>query len=312
MTNNSPVCGIFCSDLHFSEKPPVARSAEANWMNVQQGYVQQLRALQLAHNAPIFIAGDVFEKWNSSAHLIGNVINWFFGMDVYSIPGNHDIPNHNYLDLARSAYWVLVEAGLFKHLTPKLSATIGSMIVTGFPYGFEPCSIDSAATPPTCLSVALVHGYIWTSNTGHKDAAESHKVSQWRNKLGGYDAAFFGDNHKDFILQMGTPSIMNCGGFMRLHTDERDRKPCVGLLRTNGKIERHLLDVSLDKFLNIEEASAGLDASLEIDLVEFVDELANLHTEKLNYAKAVKAWLDKTTVPENVRTITLRCIGVNK
>ena len=34
----------------------------------------------------------------------------------YAIPGQHDLPNHSYTDIQRSAYWVLVEAGIIKKI----------------------------------------------------------------------------------------------------------------------------------------------------------------------------------------------------
>ncbi len=104
------VLGIFVSDIHFSEVAPVARSCEPDWLLAQKRYVDQLRSFQKKHNAPIFIAGDVFDKWNSSAHLINHILVWIAGLDIYAIPGNHDCPHHNYKQLGRSSYWTLVEA----------------------------------------------------------------------------------------------------------------------------------------------------------------------------------------------------------
>src|SRR4051812_32063920 len=71
------VIGIFLADLHWSEKAPISRSAEPDWMEVQKEQMRQLRDLQIhLGKPPIFVAGDLFHKWNSPPILISNVLSW--------------------------------------------------------------------------------------------------------------------------------------------------------------------------------------------------------------------------------------------
>ena len=187
------VIALCVADLHLSEKPPVARSVEQNWLGVQEGYINQLRELQTYHIAPIFIAGDLFDTWHSSAHLITHVIRWLWGMEIYAIPGNHETPHHSYIQMEKSAYYTLVEAGVIKTLTPGGSQSVGPMTVYPYPYGFEiqPPDKDTGLS----LKVALIHNFIWTKTTGHPMATEETRFAAWAKKLEGYDIAIFGDNH---------------------------------------------------------------------------------------------------------------------
>jgi hypothetical protein len=185
------------SDLHFSELPPIARACEEDWMAVQEGYVNQLRLLWISSGCPpIFMAGDIFQKWNSSAYLISNVINWFRQMNIFSIPGNHDTPEHNYEQLKRSAYWTLVEAGSVCHI--EVGHTVGEEIlqVTAWPGG----SVGPPQKPNSlCTQVALVHDYIWTKKTGYVGAPEENKLENYKKRLTDYDIAVFGDGHHPWM-----------------------------------------------------------------------------------------------------------------
>lgn len=305
--------GIFCSDIHWTEHPPVARGVEDNWLKVQESYVKQLRLLQVQHHmAPIFVAGDLFDKWNSSIYLVNCVLGWLWEMEVYAIPGNHDIPFHNVLELSRSAYWTLVEAGAVKHLTAGGPHCVGNVMVHPFPSGAEvtpPCK----DTNSLCTNVALIHDLIWTDKTGYEGASEDKKLTPWLKKLKGYDAAFFGDNHSGFSFvpkedsQFKT-SIFNCGSFMRRHTDERDNKPSVGLLKSDGSVSRHYLSCENDRFADAELVKQ-FESATGIDLTDFVEELLSNHSEPMLFSNIVLRWLEREKPDDEVRKIMLRCTG---
>jgi DNA repair exonuclease SbcCD nuclease subunit len=308
----SPVVGIFVADLHLSEKPPIARSVEENWLKVQARYVEQLRNLQQKHAmAPIFIAGDLFDRWTVSPYLLSNVLGWFYDMKIWAIPGNHDCPNHSYKDLGKSAYWTLVEAYAINHLHPGITHCIGNLMIHPFPFGHK-------VTPPSkssdlCLDVALIHDYIWTADTGYEGADPEHRYASWLKKLKGYDVAVFGDNHKGFLLRKDNRlTIANCGTFMRRHSDERSGEPCGILLHSNGAVTRSYFDTSLDKFYDMADSLKENEKDLVIDLAEFANELSALHSEKLDYAKTVIQWAKREGTPDKVMEIILRCLQQQK
>ena len=62
----SDVIAILCSDVHLSDKPPVARSTEPNWMKAQEHVLVQVNDLAKTYSCPVVCAGDIFDKWDSS------------------------------------------------------------------------------------------------------------------------------------------------------------------------------------------------------------------------------------------------------
>ena len=311
----SPVVGIFVSDLHFSENPPAARACEVNWMKVQADRVFELRKLQQTHKAPILIPGDVFDKWDAKPYIIGSVLNWIRGMDIHTIAGNHDMPNHCNEQLPRSAYWTLVEAGAIKHLVAGFPQAVGEMIVYPFPYGYKVSGVERK-NPDVCLHVALIHSYIWTAKTGHEGADPASRVGKWFKNLNGYDIAVFGDNHSGFLyLPKGYHSLtikamFNCGTFLRRKIDEKGYRPRAGLLHSNGTMTQHFFDCSKDKFMETSEELKSLESALELDLSSYVREMNDLHAERMDFAKVCLRAMEKEKVSLDLRTLICRVLGV--
>jgi DNA repair exonuclease SbcCD nuclease subunit len=304
------VVGLFAADLHFSELKPQAR-ADENWLRTQERYVGQLVALQDQYRVPLLLAGDIFDRWNSSAALINKVLAWFEPLEAFAIPGNHDLPNHSYRDADKSAYWTLVEAKAITNLIPGLTHEIGTLSVQAFPHGF-PVKPMTKVTSSLTLNVALIHDYIYTSTTGRPDAPEDNRYAAWLPKLKGYAVAAFGDNHKSLLQQApGRTTVFNPGSFIRRHSDEIEHKPCVGKLLSDGTMERHYLNTEVDQFENHTKTQSQLEAGLLADLEGFADELSRLHAEKMEFSKVVGMCLakNKDTIPEPVKQILLRSVG---
>ncbi|GAG04154.1 unnamed protein product, partial [marine sediment metagenome] len=149
----SKVLALLCSDLHLSHVPPAARSAESDWYAAMKRPLDEIRELARLHGkadglkqVKILCAGDVFDssgadrrRWNSPPELINFAID-ALPEGMYCIPGQHDLPNHNYGEIKRSAYWTLAKAGKLHNLPPGKSMLLrldGSATVTAFPWGYE-------------------------------------------------------------------------------------------------------------------------------------------------------------------------------
>lgn len=311
---------VLCSDLHFSLRPPVARSVEPNWLATMAGYCGQLGGLAAGHSntpgnpLPVICAGDVFDRWNAPAELINFALTYLPRM--YAIPGQHDLPHHSYEDIRKSAYWTLVEAGKIVNLEPGKPVGVGPMQLWGFPWGtpVEPCP----ETAHLGIDVAVVHSYIWTAETGYEEASKESRLGNWLERLEGFDVAVFGDNHKGFMKTMNlkthlkrSMALLNCGGFMRRKSDERDYQPTVGLLRSNGSITRYKLDVSGDKFLDTEDIPKSLRDN-GIGMETFIEELSALGDAAIDFSEAVHRLLEREKVSPAVKKIVLASLeGVN-
>jgi len=304
----SDVRAILVSDLHLQPRPTVARSAEPDWYAAMQRPLDEIRALGNRFGVPIIYAGDIFDRWNAPPEVINFALQNL--APGYAVPGQHDLPNHRYEGIERSAYWTLVAAGVLTDIPAggRRIAVASSGLETiawGFPWGHqvEPPDPDPGVDSPGSLRLAVVHAFIWTKSTGYMDADEGKKVAGYKSALQGFDAAVFGDNHKGFIVHpRGGPAICNCGGMMRRRIDEVGYRPGCGLLLGDGRVVRYYFDTSDDKFIDFSAAEEALE--LALDMGGLVGELAALGAgDALNFVDALRRFLRDNKIDARVRDI---------
>lgn len=302
------VVAILCSDIHLSDKPPTFRSNEPDWFEAMAIHLRQLADLARGYDVPIVCAGDVFDRWNSSAALIN------FALDelppMYSIPGQHDLPHHQYQDIKSSAYWTLVKAGVIKNLRYRAPVELKGLVLHGFPWASELYCNEST---DLALHLGVVHRYLWKDkSTSYVGADQEHHIKSTLKQLKGFDALVFGDNHRGFLIKRKEDrcAVLNCGGFMRRRKDEMDYNPSIGLLHMNGTITRKRLNCAADNYLqddNIVEAKTTNSASL--DLHNFMEELQELGTDSLDYRQAVEQYCQSNKIDEQVYSMIKEAIG---
>lgn len=310
---------IVLADIHLSQRPPVARSAEPNWFAAMQRQLDELNRLAGGEpgikgtNIPIVYAGDIFHKWDSPAELINFALRHL--PHGFAVPGQHDLPHHRYEDMERSAFWTLVRAGKLTLLEPGKPTEIGiagkTIRLTGFPWGFSPTPVEKPHD--LLVDVAVVHRYCWKGNTGARWETDDTYAGSYTDALRGYDLAVFGDNHTPFSCRLDTGcKAWNCGSFYRRTSAEKEHKPSVGLVRLTPdgiRIERKYLDVSADRFLE-DMGLRTLERPLGsgIDTTEFLAELNDLSDAALDFADMVRKRMDALGVPSMVRTTILGCL----
>lgn len=226
---------------------------------------------------------------------------------VFAIPGNHDLPHHNYKDVSKSAYWTLVEAGVIQNLVPGTYVMVNQIhevCLWPFPCGFEVVPRPTPKKPlgADVLHVAAVHEYIWMEEHGYPGAPEEMNVKAYSPKLKGYDAALFGDNHKGFAVQRGECHLLNSGGFMRRKSDEADYQPTVGLLSGEGIWTRVPLNVADDKFaFDLTKLPPHEVANLE----GFVSMLSSLGDTVVDFGSAIAQYMARNNIPDDVKEIII-------
>ena len=281
------------SDWHLSHTAPVARSAETDWYSVQLRYVNQVK--EIAGDLPIICAGDLFDKCGAGNKLIPNeLINWSIEHlpHLFGIPGQHDLYGHNYDDIHKSAYWTLVQAGKITDLKPNMAKPIPvkskGLWAYGCPWGAK---VKTPEPTPhfTGIKLAVIHAYIWTSKHKHPAATNDTNKSRWAERLRGYDAAVFGDNHDGWVSDIGTP-VINTGTLMRRKQDERHYQPHVGLLYDDGHIERVPLDCSEDKFIDVTLLREAFESEGRIE--ELLEYLRGVSSEEITFEDAVRRAMD--------------------
>lgn len=318
MSKASPhVVAILCSDIHLSHTAPIARSVEDDWYGVMARTLAQLDRLVLKHKCNIICAGDIFDRWNVCPELINFALKHLPPM--FAIPGQHDLPYHNYADLPKSAYWTLVEAELIQNIgstglyADGKNGSEDNLILRGFPHGFpiKPLNNRLELTSDRELPiVAVVHDYIWSGNSKYPGAPKERLVNNLKKKFKGYDAAVIGDNHRGWRTQNGNKffpcSIINCGTMMRRKMDEIGYEPRVGLLWSDMTITTEPLDTEQDKFTDTVELAQRLEA--EIETGGLVNELTSLVDAGLNFVEAVKQFLRANKITGRTKAIILEAL----
>jgi len=293
MRTKNKVIAIACGDLHLSHKPPICRAIEPDWYAAMGRVLAEIQILSdKNNNAPILCAGDVFDRWNPPAELV----NWaILNMPImYAIPGQHDLPQHNYDEMHRTAFATLVLSDVLMEIdrTSRKRLPVSSTMTHcwGFPWGF-PVKLPRFETPKNkgAIRIALAHEYNWIPDHSYPGAPKEQRISKKRKALMDFDVVIFGDNHKGFLTKIGNTTIFNCGTLMRRKTDEADYKPWVGLIHSDASVTPHYLDISKDK-LDLSKPD-NVDPALALDVEEFLSELDNLSVNPLDFCLAVERYV---------------------
>jgi predicted MPP superfamily phosphohydrolase len=289
-----------------------------------KGYLEQLEALRVAANLhsklPIICSGDVFDKWNAPAELI-NFAMEYLPYPLYAVPGQHDLPDHDYKQLHRSAYGTLVSAEVIFDLAYKEAEEINSVdgltiVLHGFRWGsaIQPLARIWDFTTPAPgvkhLHLAVVHKYVWnyvTDNPARAD--ESNNLNALRKQFQGYDVVLIGDNHSGWRTHRSNTSFFNNGTFVRRKSDEVHYRPWVGLLRSDGTIDPHYLDTSKDKFVDVQDDTEMETVSVDAD--KFMAVLGRLADQPTEFRASVAAYLlspEGRQLPEDVKAAIRSCV----
>lgn len=268
--------------------------------------LRELCDLAIEYQCPVICCGDIFDKWNSPPELINFAIN-HLPRPLYAIPGNHDLPLHNYTDVGKSAFWTLVEAGIVKPIKYNVPELVDSLALYGFPWLHEitPCK----QKPMTlALHVAVAHKYVWTRECRFRGAPNDQRLSNYRKSLGGYDVALFGDNHIPFIVPPHDDKIgvINCGSLMTRTATELTHKRMVGLIHRDGRITPYFLDSSKDVYMDLTKACEYSDQTLE--MTAFLEQLSTMGEATVDFGDAVNRFLSNSKVGRSIKKIILEAL----
>lgn len=302
MNQEDKLAAIAVSDIHLSLLKPRIRE-DSDWLKVQKEYLNQLYSLLSDWSVPIIFAGDLFDRWSQPPELI----NWCLDNlpEMYGVYGQHDEKHHVARDLDKTAFGTMVKVGKIKLISPKTNPTVvNNLVLWGFPWNSEVHECPREPRPDY-LHVAVIHAYIWTQKTGYIGALEEKRLGTWLEKLKRYDIAVFGDNHHGFLYQKeGQCTVINNGTFIRRKADEINLKPSVGLIYQNGKVIRHYLDISKDKFIAQQERIKIGNEEIEL----FVRDLNNLEHKTVDFPDAVRRAVDSENIREEVKIEVLKIL----
>lgn len=276
-TKKPTIKAILINDLHLSDKPPVGRvCTKDEWFKLMHKYLEGVQELATKYGAPILCAGDVFDRWNPTPELINFALRHLPNM--FAVPGQHDLPNHQLHAMARTAYGCMVTAGKITDLREVYS--FDDFDAYPLPWGGE------IIRPPVGIrkpAVLVGHKFVWCGpGTGYPGAPENALASNI--DLDRFVVAHFGDNHKPFDTTVDTGTgkcaVWNGGKFMARKRNERDTKPQVGLLIKQNKtwgVRPHILNDDGEEWLEIDTTDA--DTMAQLDMAEYIESMEILGEE---------------------------------
>lgn len=296
------IVAIFASDIHLSHTAPIWRSAEPDWYEAMKRPLDELKYLKERFCCGVIYAGDIFDDWKKTPPELINfaIRNLPKG---YAVAGQHDMPNHNIMELSKSGFYTLLESETIQHVHQ------ATHIKKGFDFDFYDYGekiegpVGDGTKKEICICIA--HEYRWIKGHSYQEAdikqSLDMKKSQFSTKYKDYDIVVLGDNHSGFLTKVGKTTFFNCGSLMRRTSDQKDYHPMVGLLTGRGKIIPYYLDISEDKY--IETEAAEKKEKQEIDMTDFMKELEILGDAGLDFVQAVKLFCKKHKIAKSVREL---------
>jgi len=273
---------ILVGDLHLMDRQPQCRTDD--FWKAQEKKILWLRKLQEKHQCPVLCAGDVFDKWNSSLELVGWAIRNLPYM--YTIYGQHDLPQHNLSLAHRSAVNVVQSANrIFISNKGKRYSPFDNFELYGYNYG-QPYKSEQLKTIRKSNNIkrkiAVRHIMTYSPKLGKPfPDCTSDNARVLLKKMKEFDLILTGDNHQAFVLVDGPNErlLVNPGSFTRISADQIDHKPRVYLwwaehnqIRAEfvpieeGVVTREHIEIKQEKDRRIEVFIKKLNEQMEIGL----------------------------------------------
>ena len=252
---------ILCSDLHIRDTVPRCREDDYFYTQIRKlnGLVDLQKIKDFGQFCPIFCAGDLFDKAKSSNYLVREVVECFKNAYILSIPGQHDLPNHNIENFNKSSFGLLSE--IYNETFPRVP--VGTMHEMEYKK----------------RKVGLIHTFVQKPRDRQDKEIGGYSAKNLLKKYSKLDLILTGDNHKTFVVKHEGRLLVNPGSMMRMTAAQIDHKPCVFLwyAKTNtvekiyweiedGVISREHIDIKEKKEERFEAFINRVKTDYEISL----------------------------------------------
>lgn len=302
-----PIC-IFTSDWHIWGNPTLFRNAEEDWFSVMARPLRQIRRYQKLNGyIPVFVPGDIFDFYNARSE----VVNWLIKQmpkNVWAIPGQHDLQNHNYDLLEKTSFWTLVEAQVLNFADPEQDwllqptmegKTVIQLVTKPWKYTREAPVRSSLAD----LTIYMAHQYIYAGrDTCYGEVDKSCHISNSKDFLKDVDVAVFGDNHIPFISKIGKTKVVNCGTMIRRKVDERSYETGFVVLYDDFSLEKIPFDTSKDQFSKITITKQDEEKHEKL-AAELLDELRASGNESVDFQQELERYMESKSFSKKSKKI---------
>ena len=263
---------VLVSDMHLCEAKPAAIKND-NWLIIQGLYLSVINQICRFFDIPLVIAGDVFDKWNASPKVISLAMD-HLPSECYAVPGQHDLPYHNYDMMDMSAYGVLCKAHRITNLEPGAELLVNFGTITGFPWGYEIEECDLALDDGLNINLCVAHQFFYSRQDQAYPGA-SGKYSKKKLQDLDYQVYHFGDNHTPVHVVETDFQAYNPGGLMIRKVNEAGRAPRIGLLMNGGCVRDLQLHIQGLEVADPEREIKSMKKEIR-ELQEFVQKARDL------------------------------------
>lgn len=220
---NKKATYILTSDWHLRDDQPMCRTD--NYFKAQEKKLKFIQKLSKENNnCSVLCAGDLFHRARSSPYLEAYTIRTL-PKNFISIPGQHDLLNHNISKFYNSSIGVLWASGIL--------ATGNLNIIEN--------KIENIYTYET---IGIVHKFIQKPNDQQDKIIGGSSALYFLKKHKKYNLILTGDNHKTFIIEHEGRLLINPGSLMRMTAAQINHKPCVFLYyKDNNTVKQIFLPI---------------------------------------------------------------------
>lgn len=265
--------GIAIGDVHLCSKPPICRTDD--WYSTQLGKMWDIARICNDNDVPLFIAGDLYDRWDIGFRLVREVNEVFSTIrnGVNFICGNHDLPYHS----------------LAKFNDSPMALTIGKLMghsksdIAGYSFGQE-------ITPNFHDRLLLEHKMVYLTDPVYGMDADKYNVRYLfeQDEYKSCRLVITGDNHKCFTYAKNDKQVwLNTGPVFRTSVKERDYEPSCWLFEINAtatKVTRIKLSVDTDAVDRTEMYVAQYKDAMVSD---FVEQLKQQESFQLDFKASV-------------------------
>lgn len=292
------VDAIITADIHLRESSPISRTDD--YWKAQAKKIEFLKELQQEHDCPVLDAGDLFDQWKPSPRLLAWAIE-NLPADMITVPGNHDMPQHNIDLLHKSGLAVLKAADTISILSGGERLAASSFYVFGYAWRDK---VPQKAPGIKGYKVAIIHDMVYMKHEGWPVPATPAGILL--DHFPGYDLIITGHNHTPFVHEDNGRLVVNPGSMMRMDADQADHKPRCYLWNAKENkvkpvyfpIEKGV--VSRDHIDDKKNRDKRLDA--------FVESIDNMKSLDLDFEGNLEAFMAEEKTNDDVRKVVYECM----
>jgi len=285
-TKGVEVSAILTSDWHLRETTPICRTddfQETQWCKV--AFVAQL---QTRYDCPVLHAGDLFDYWKPSPHLLSVTLQ-LLPNKFHTIYGQHDLPQHSLDLLHKSGIFTLYNANRLK-------------VLGGTHFGQD---LTRESEIIGQRRILVWHKLVWTKTPPWPDCREMRAEDVLR-KWPQYELIVTGDNHKPFVVYGEKNILVNPGSLMRQTADQTDHRPRVYLWYAKSNTVEPIY-IPIEKGV-ISREHIEKKAERDLRIEAFISRLSDDWKAGLSFEENLQKFFDENTIRDSIKDIIWKSI----